>query len=108
VVSDRGCRCTEPARDNEHADEPGNDSAAGSDVEHVRPLRSTQAIRLYRTITCIRANRFGDLTDDGLNRRCGARERACLQTLFDEEWAHNWCASRDLDIPTWATPPTHR
>jgi hypothetical protein len=40
-----------------------------------------------------------DLTDNGLERRCGEHTViSCLWTLFDEEWHHNWFANRDLDV----------
>jgi hypothetical protein len=40
-----------------------------------------------------------DLTDDGLQRRCGDQTvLSCLHTLCDEEWHHNWFANRDLDV----------
>jgi hypothetical protein len=47
------------------------------------------------------------LTDDELSRLCGARAEhtvlSSLLTLFDEEWAHNSYANRDLDVlTTWA------
>jgi hypothetical protein len=32
-----------------------------------------------------------DITDDGVQRRCGDQTiLSCLTTLFDEEWYHNW------------------
>jgi hypothetical protein len=37
-------------------------------------------------------------TDAELARRCGEHTvLACLCTVFDEEWHHNWFANRDLD-----------
>jgi len=38
------------------------------------------------------------LTDADLQRQCGEHTlQRCLWTLFDEEWAHHWFATRDLD-----------
>ena len=40
-----------------------------------------------------------DVTDDELQQTCGDQTAlACLRTLFDEEWHHNWFANRDLDV----------
>lgn len=42
-----------------------------------------------------------DLTDRDLQRECGDHTvLTCLWTLFEEEWAHNWYAQRDLDVLT--------
>jgi hypothetical protein len=42
-----------------------------------------------------------DMTDAGLQRRCGEHTvLSCLSTVFDEEWHHNWFANRDLDVLT--------
>ena len=40
--------------------------------------------------------------DDGeLRRQCGEHTvHHCLLTVFEEEWAHNWYANRDLDALT--------
>jgi hypothetical protein len=41
------------------------------------------------------------IDDDGLRRQCGDQTvLACLWTVFDEEWAHNRYANRDLDTLT--------
>ncbi len=40
-----------------------------------------------------------DLTDAGLQQRCGEHTvLSSLSTVFDEEWHHNWFANRDLDV----------
>jgi hypothetical protein len=40
-----------------------------------------------------------DISDRDLQRECGDQTvLTCLWTLFEEEWAHNWYASRDLDV----------
>jgi hypothetical protein len=42
-----------------------------------------------------------DIDDEGLQRRCGEHTvLGCLWVLFDEEWAHNRYANRDLDVLT--------
>ena len=39
-----------------------------------------------------------DLADADLERPCGEHTlRACILTVLDEEWHHNWYANRDLD-----------
>ncbi|WP_129662787.1 DinB family protein [Phytoactinopolyspora endophytica] len=47
-----------------------------------------------------------EVTDEDLERACGEQGQhtvlSCLHTLFDEEWAHNQYANRDLDIVTRA------
>jgi len=46
-------------------------------------------------------NLVADLTDDDLQRRCADQTlQVCLLTLFEEEWAHHWYATRDLDVLT--------
>jgi hypothetical protein len=40
-----------------------------------------------------------DISDRDLQRECGDQTvLTCLWTLFEEEWAHNWYANRDLDV----------
>ena len=46
-----------------------------------------------------------DLTDRDLQRECRDQTvLTCLWTLFEEEWAHNWYANRDLDALTRSEP----
>jgi hypothetical protein len=72
-------------------------SPFGIDVDADPP--STEVIAAREERMDVVRTLVADLRDDDLSRPCGDQTLlACLWTLFDEEWAHNWYANRDLDV----------
>ena len=68
----------------------------GIDVEADPPFADVVVAREER-MSVVR-ELVTDLTDADLPRTCGHHTLlACLWTLYDEEWHHNWYANRDLD-----------
>ncbi|MGH2685182.1 MAG: DinB family protein [Actinomycetota bacterium] len=69
----------------------GIDLGVDPDLTEVLTMREDR-MDVVRTLV-------GDLTDGDLGRQCGDHTLlGCLWTLFDEEWAHNRFANRDLDV----------
>jgi uncharacterized protein YjbI with pentapeptide repeats len=75
----------------------------GIDLGADPTLAEVVAVREERM--AVVADLVSDITDGGLLRQCGEQDvLACLLTVFDEEWHHNWFANRDLDVLVAATP----
>jgi len=71
----------------------------GIDVDADPPAVEVITVREER-MDIVRAL-VAEVDDDALHRKCGDHTMlACLWTLFDEEWHHNWFANRDLDVLT--------
>lgn len=68
----------------------GIDTTADPSLADVRAARNERQAIVDELVA--------DLTDDDLRRQCGDHTlHHCLLTLFEEEWAHHWYATRDLD-----------
>ncbi len=71
-------------------------AAMGIDVDADPSLSEVIVVRDER-MDIVR-HLVADLADDDLQRATGEHTvHFCLLTLFEEEWAHHWYATRDLD-----------
>jgi uncharacterized protein YjbI with pentapeptide repeats len=71
-------------------------AAMGIDIDADPSLEEVVRVREER-MDVVRGL-VADVTDADLERQCGEHTvLRCLLTLFDEEWAHHWYATRDLD-----------
>ena len=76
-----------------------NPEALGIDPEADPPSEEVIAVREGRM--AVVRDLVVDLNDRDLQRKCGDQTvLTCLWTLFEEEWAHNWYANRDLETLT--------
>lgn len=74
-------------------------SSFGIDVAADPSLHEVTEARAERQ--AVVADLVRDLADNDLQRQCGDHTlHHCLLTLFEEEWAHHWYATRDLDTLT--------